>query len=311
MINLLDFSKSNICDIKDKQLVIERYSYYFDIIKILMLSKFKIKNCPKNIYSDEILKSLMFGGTSAMTSKMSNGKNFVGVPIETDITEYSDRYNKAQLINPLSNSKELMQHEEIAVGYNNLLHTPEYDIVRFAKILAETDTSMYCNVMNSRISPILLADDNNQKNALDTAIQNVYSGKLSSIAFNDIVNEINANNTKENRHILHLTEPKNIEKLQYLSKFHDDLLRRFCTLYGHAMQTSGKMAQQTTEELQGYNSFSMIIPSNRLEEREKGIAEFNRIFNENVTIEYSEAWDYGLYSNYNNEEVENNDTSDI
>ena len=39
--------------------------------------------------------------------------------------------------------------------------------------------------------------------------------------------------------------------------------------------------------------------------------EFNRIFNENVTIEYSEAWDYGLYSNYNNEEVENNDTSDI
>lgn len=74
-------------------------------------------------------------------------------------------------------------------------------------------------------------------------------------------------------------------------------------MYGHAMQTSGKMAQQTTEELQGYNSFSMIIPSNRLEERKKGIDEFNRIFNENVTITYSEAWDYGLYSNIENEEV--------
>ena len=51
MVNLLDFSKASICDIKDKQLVAERYSYYFDIIKILMLSKFKIKNCPQNIYS--------------------------------------------------------------------------------------------------------------------------------------------------------------------------------------------------------------------------------------------------------------------
>ena len=77
------------------------------------------------------------------------------------------------------------------------------------------------------------------------------------------------------------------------------------------MQTSGKMAQQTTEELQGYNSFSMIIPSNRLEERKKGIDDFNRIFNENVSITYSEAWDYGLYSNIEKEGVENNDTSDI
>ena len=48
-----------------------------------------------------------------------------------------------------------------------------------------------------------------------------------------------------------------------------------------------------------------------LKERKKGIDEFNRIFNENVTIAYSEAWDYGLYSNTEKEEVEDNDVSDI
>lgn len=290
MINLLDFSKANICDIKDKQLVAERYSYYFDIIKILMLSKFKIKNCPKNIYSDEILKTLMFGGTSAMTSKMSNGRNFVGIPIETDITEYSDRYDKAQLVNPLANSKTLKQHEEIAVGYNNLLHTPEYDIVRFAKILAETDTSMYCNVMNSRISPILLADNNNQKVALDTAIQNVYSGKLSSIAFNDIIDKINASNTNENSHILHLTEPKNIEKLQYLSKFHDDLIRRLCNLHGVTMNTTGKMAQLTQAELNEYSQFSGIYIQQQYDLLCEYIDEANRIENWNMSVEYGDSF---------------------
>lgn len=290
MVNLLDFSKANICDIKDKQLVVERYSYYFDIIKILMLSKFKIKNCPPNIYSDEILKSLMFGGISAMTSKMSNGRNFVGVPIETDITEYADRYDKAQLVNPLSDSKALKQHEEIAVGYNNLLHTPEYDIVRFAKILAETDTSMYCNVMNSRISPILLADNNNQKVALDTAIQNVYSGKLSSIAFNDIIDKINANNTKENSHILHLTEPKNIEKLQYLSKFHDDLIRRLCNLHGVTMNTTGKMAQLTQAELNEYSQFSGIYIQQQYDLLCEYIDEANRIENWNMSVEYGDCF---------------------
>ena len=290
MINLLDFSKANICDIKDKQLVVERYSYYFDIIKILMLSKFKIKNCPPNIYSDEILKSLMFGGISAITSKMTNGKNFVGIPIETDITEYSDRYDKAQLVNPLANSKSLKQHEEIAVGYNNLLHTPEYDIVRFAKILAETDTSMYCNVMNSRISPILLADNNNQKIALDSAIQNVYSGKLSSIAFNDIIDKINANSTKENSHILHLTEPKNIEKLQYLSKFHDDLIRRLCNLHGVTMNTTGKMAQLTQAELNEYSQFSGIYIQQQYDLLCEYIDEANRIEDWNMSVEYGDSF---------------------
>ena len=290
MINLLDFSKANICDIKDKQLVVERYSYYFDIIKILMLSKFKIKNCPPNIYSDEILKSLMFGGTSAITSKMSNGRNFVGIPIETDITEYSDRYDKAQLVNPLADSKTLKQHEEIAVGYNNLLHTPEYDIVRFAKILAETDTSMYCNVMNSRISPILLADNNNQKVALDTAIQNVYSGKLSSIAFNDIIDKINTNSTNENSHILHLTEPKNIEKLQYLSKFHDDLIRRLCNLHGVTMNTTGKMAQLTQAELNEYSQFSGIYIQQQYDLLCEYIEESNRIENWNMSVEYGDSF---------------------
>ena len=73
------------------------------------------------------------------------------------------------------------------------------------------------------------------------------------------------------------------------------MLRRFCTLYGQPMQTSGKMAQQTIEELQGYDSFSMIIPSNRLEERQKGIDEFNRVFGENVTVEYNDAWQDSLF----------------
>ena len=232
----------------------------------------------------------MFGGISAMTSKMSNGRNFVGIPIETDITEYSDRYDNAQLVNPLADSKALKQHEEIAVGYNNLLHTPEYDIVRFAKILAETDTSMYCNVMNSRISPILLADNNNQKVALDTAIQNVYSGKLSSIAFNDIIDKINANSTKENSHILHLTEPKNIEKLQYLSKFHDDLIRRLCNLHGVTMNTTGKMAQLTQAELNEYSQFSGIYIQQQYDLLCEYIDEANRIENWNMSVEYGDSF---------------------
>ena len=134
---LTEFSNMQIANIKDKVIARQKYLYYFQIIKILMLTKFKIKNCPENIYSDEILKSLLRGGVSAMTNKMNyDKKNFVGIPIETEPSDYTDRYEKARLVNIKGECADLKQHEEIAVGYNNTLHTPEYDIVWFAKILA-------------------------------------------------------------------------------------------------------------------------------------------------------------------------------
>ena len=173
---LTEFSNLQIANIKDKQVARQKYLYYFQIIEILMLTKFKIKNCPDNIYSDEILKSLLRGGVSAMTNKMNyEKKNFVGIPIESEPCDYTDRYEKARLVNIKGECADLKQHEEIAVGYNNTLHTPEYDIVWFAKILAETDNSMYCNVMNTRVSPLLTADNKAQAESLKKAIEDVYN----------------------------------------------------------------------------------------------------------------------------------------
>ena len=287
--------------------------WYYTALEPILSSMFDYNNLPKGLDRKYIEHTLIRFGCCGIV-KIEN-QYFVGVPA---IQPPLDNYGIGTKITVTTFNG---QHQitgtigtDCILIWNNSEFISDFIITWFAKMFKEIDKSMESNVYNSRLHPIPIAKNSKIKSAIDNifktikgeSVKNETYSVLSEQAFEDV---ISGKSTPVE--VVNLTDVNNIDKIQYLSKFHDDLLRRFCTMYGHAMQTSGKMAQQTTEELQGYNSFSMIIPSNRLEERKKGIEEFNRIFNENVTITYSEAWAYGLYSNIENKGVEDNDVSDI
>lgn len=295
------FWNSYGCSCKD-----ELELWYYITLEQILTSMFDYNNLPKGLDRKYIEHCLIRFGCAGIVKV--NDDYFVGIPA---ITPPLDNYGiGTKIVVTTFNG----QHQftgtigkDCVLIWNNSEFVNDYIISWFAKMFKEIDKSMESNVYNSRLHPIPIAKNSKIKSAIDNIfktikgenVKNETYSVLSEQAFEDV---ITGKSTPVD--VLNLTDVNNVDKIQYLSKFHDDLLRRFCTLFGHAMQTSGKMAQQTTEELQGYNSFSMIIPSNRLEERKKGINDFNRIFNENVTVKYSEAWVYGLYSN--NEGVEEN-----
>ena len=271
--------------------------HYWCTLEQILTSMFEYNNLPKGLDRKYIEHTLIRFGCCAIVK--INDEFFVGVPAiippldnygigtEITITTYNGQHQKRGKIG-----------ENCALIWNNTEFVGDFIISWYAKMFKEIDISMEANVFNSRLHPIPVARNSKIKTAIDNIFKSIKGENknndtysiLSDTAFAD---EINGTSTKID--VLNLTDVKDVDKLQYLSKFHDDLLRRFCTLYGQAMQTTGKMAQQTIEELQGYDSFSMIIPSNRLEERQKGIAEFNHIFGENVTVEYNDAWQDSLF----------------
>ena len=291
--------------------------WYYITLEQILTSMFDYNNLPSMLDRKYIEHCLIRFGCAGIVKV--NDEYFVGIPA---ITPPLDNYGiGTKIVVTTFNGQHQITGtigQDCVLIWNNSEFVNDYIISWFAKMFKEIDKSMESNVYNSRLHPIPIAKNSKIKSAIDNIfktikgenVKNETYSVLSEQAFEDV---ITGKSTPVD--VINLTDVNNIDKIQYLSKFHDDLLRRFCTLYGHAMQTSGKMAQQTTEELQGYNSFSMIIPSNRLEERKKGIDEFNKIFNENVSISYSEAWDYGLYTKEdvkdNEEEVRDNDTGDI
>lgn len=282
--------------------------HYWCTLEQILTSMFEYNNLPKGLDRKYIEHTLIRFGCCAIVK--INDEFFVGVPAimppldnygigtEITITTYNGQHQKRGKIG-----------ENCALIWNNTEFVGDFIISWYAKMFKEIDVSMEANVFNSRLHPIPVARNSKIKSAIDNIFKSIKGETknndtysiLSDTAFAE---EINGTASKID--VLNLTDVKDVDKIQYLSKFHDDLLRRFCTLYGQAMQTTGKMAQQTVEEIQGYDSFSMIIPSNRLEERQKGIAEFNRVFGENVTVEYNEAWQDSLFK----KEVISNETGD-
>lgn len=172
--------------------------------------------------------------------------------------------------------------------YNNYIRTPDLPLFySFAKRLAEVDISLDLNVFYSRLAPLIKVRDNKVKAAVDEVLNNILVGELKSIIADDIEADIEGIKSID---ILNITDVKDVDKLQYLSKYHDDLLRRLYTYGGHAMAGTQKMAQQSSDEISQNDTISMIYPMERLKCLEDGIKEVNALFGTDMSVHFSEPW---------------------
>ena len=89
---------------------------------------------------------------------------------------------------------------------------------------------------------------------------------------------------------MEITDVKNADKLQYIVKAIDDVMRWYLTLYGQAIQGNAKLAQQTVDEVQGTTSASFILPNDKLRMRKKAIEEVNALFGTDIEVDFSDAW---------------------
>lgn len=194
--------------------------------------------------------------------------------------------------------------ENIVIGYNNRARLPELMLDLYADMFHQTDISLKSAVIKSRPLPIPLASDSKIANQINDLLDQIESGDTKAIAYEGALDDIIEG--KPPVTMLELTDPKHIERLQYLSKFYDDMLRRLWTMYGHSLSSGSKLAQVNTKELEGYESYSRILPTQMLEARTKFCEDISNILGVSASVEYSEAWQH---LNRPIEEVMDNDNS--
>lgn len=271
------------------------YRHYANVELQMLASMFYYEGLPDSVDTNYLELCLIRYGVCAIV-KVSNDEYYVGVPA---LLPPLDNYGFGTVVEMTTrNGKALGQHTvgvDCALIWNNNTRQPDFDLYRFAESLTDTDISLSSIVRNSRKSPIPVAKDSRLKTAIDESLNNAQNGVSEYTVVNDVSLVQEVNGAKPDIPVLNLTDPAVSDKIQYLSKYHDDLIRRLATLYGHDMQTTGKMAQQSVEEIQGFDSYSMIIPEVRLTERRKGIKMFNKVFGTNATVDYSLPWRYNIY----------------
>lgn len=273
---------------------LETYRHYVNVELQMLASMFEYTNLPPSIDTNYLELCLIQFGACAIVKL--DDVYYVGVPTLTPPLDNYGWGTKVEMItrNGLTVGSKTIG-EDCAIIWNNNTRTSEFDLYRFAENFTDIEISAKSIVRNSRKSPIPVAKNGKLKTAIDEALNNSQNGLTDCTIINDVSLPEEINGKTADIPVLNLTDVKDVDRLQYLSKYHDDLLRRLATLYGHDMQTSGKMAQQSVEEIQGYDSYSMILPYVRLNERIKGIEQFNEVFNFNASVDFSLPWRYNIY----------------
>lgn len=180
---------------------------------------------------------------------------------------------------------------DIVVAFNTPTLQPDINIGRFSDMIAETETSLMSQLMNSRLHPIPMATDEKSKIMIDEAIKDMDAGKLRTIVSPTILTTLVEMGLDPRAvEVLNLTDPTASDHIQYISKLREDLLRWFWNLYGHNPQGTGKLAQQSVEEITTGASISMIIPHTRYHARQLEAEMLKTRFGWDVTIEFSEPW---------------------
>ena len=180
--------------------------------------------------------------------------------------------------------------KDIIIGYNNDLRLPELMVKHYADMFNETDISIKSIIQKARLNPIPLVRDSKTEKAINEAMADIKRGNTKAIGYDGLKDDLMEGS--EPVTMMHLTEPEHTDKLQYMSKFYDDMLRRFYTYYGHPLSSASKMAQVTSAELEGYSTMSRIYPDIMYKERKAFIEEVNAAFDTDISVDYSKPWQH-------------------
>ena len=270
----------------------------FKLAKETLQNMFTYKDLPDSIPEEYMEKFITEDGMAAVWrledptkegSRDYTGKLIVSV---VDLGPDPDPYGRGT--RPIASTlngvvKHFDNFDEIAVGFNNRLHTSDLPFIKLvAHTLTELFTSLDTNVIYARDKKVFRAHDDKEKRAIEEAYQNIVEDKPVVIVSDNVLKLLQG--SEEQIELLDITDVKNSDKLQYIVKAIDDVIRLAYTLYGQAVQGNGKLAQQSVEEVQGNTSTSFILPNGRLAMRQRWVDDINKKFGTNISVEFSDAW---------------------
>ena len=277
-------------ELKPKQKTFLTEISYQDVLAEYVLGMLDYPNFPVEIEYVRYLDFLLLKeGKAALYKSSYWGRWVIGnVSFEgIDLNEYGmlqdahvfDRAGHDELF------KDWLNSQECFIFFNNRNHTPDINIPRYADLLAKIDISLNANIVNSRMSPIVVAKDNNTKNQLAEIIKQNHDGHTEVITSPNILNDAGDDIT-----VVNITDVNASDKIQYLLHAKDDLTREFLNLYGLHITGTGKMAQQSVEEITGSNNAALVIPYEMMKARNDTLERFNAITGLNVVCQLSESW---------------------
>ncbi len=197
---------------------------------------------------NKITKKWLRGQFTGILNDEGDFTTFIGLPLATT--------NEG--------AKEYKNHDQVIVCRNNPLMIP--NIVKnewFASLKEENDKSLMALVIMTRYSKALVAYSNQQKNQIEEAMKSIIDG-MPVVYTSSILEDPNQ---------LDLTNPQDVDKIQYLSSFMQEIDKREANLKGIDLELLDKRAQVTSNELKQYDDITTLDYLIAFNERQRFVEE--------------------------------------
>lgn len=289
-----------------KQIKFLQENSIFVHLLIFLSSMFEYKGFSEDINTDFIeFYNILSPYAASGVFKNNSGKEVVGWATNGGML---DDYMIPEMfnINTLgrSNKQKCVDGVNAAICWNNKTHTSDLiQLRKYTELINLCDTSQKCLMKYARLFPVFEVDNDQVKAQVDNALKNADNGDPVTYVTKGL-SKIGADGIP-NLKILRLGDISAVDKIQYLSTYRNDLMRHFYSMYGMSYSQSMKQAQQSIEEINSDKILSWVIPNDRLKQRQKFVDQYNKVFNHNASVKYSDAWAKG-YEKYM-EEVESNE----
>lgn len=226
--------------------------------------------------------------------------------IKTEVSEYTpvfcnlaggDRYPDGNFKNAICydmtgkeyNFSDWLNNEKIFVFFNNLTHSADNFIDKYAYMLSEIDTSINFNVLWSRLKPVPVAKDKATVNRINEIIKDLQNGKVSTILQDFDISDL-VQGSGGGIDVMNLTSVEDSKYIQYLQHLHDSIISRLYFIMGLSISDNGKQAQISIDELNKSKSASLSIINSWYIARRHGFDEIKRKTGIELEFDYSDLW---------------------
>lgn len=287
-----NFPLFNDYGLTSKQVKFLQENSIFVNLLIFLSSMFEYKGFSEDLNTDFIeFYNIISPYASSGVFKNKNGKEIVGwVTCGGMMDNYGipEEFN----LNTLGrdNKQKCFDGINTAICWNNKTHTSDLiNLRKYTELIHLCDTSQKCLMKYARLFPVFEVDNEQVKSQIQNAVKNSEEGN--PLTFTSKGLSRIGNDGEPGVKVINLGNVNAVDKIQYLSTYHNDLLRRFFSMYGMAYSQSTKQAQQSIEEVHSESKVSWIIPNDRLNERKKFTDKYIKVFNHpGASVDFSKAW---------------------
>lgn len=266
------------------------YDYWYFKLLDLIMNMFEYRNLPPGISKRDLELNLLITGHATIIAK-KDGTMFTPL---TNLYGYDEYYQptKAVFANPVViTSKEYTIGEDCTVVYNNSLQDSIFYvkadsglntfIQRYARQLADIESTINIYTVNSRLTSIPVSNDNAVMESLKNFFKNLTIGKRAIVSDSSIIE--NFRNVDINR-----TGIKDGVNDWLIAR--DKILEQFYRDLGIRM-TNQKKAQVNTDEVESNDQLLLISSDDMLKARKKGYEETNNMFGTNIEVRLNPLYD--------------------